>query len=140
MVTHPLAARITAAGVRNRRQSPEEALQCQCATFMRSAVPVPPDGPAWSAVNPIPGKRTVAQGKRAKDMGLRAGVDDWFLLWRGTYIGIEFKAKRGSESDAQKLWAADLAALGFRRYVVRSLDELVAALNAEGVPVRAKVW
>jgi hypothetical protein len=38
------------------------------------------------------------------------------------------------------MWAADLAALGFRRYVVRSLDELVAVLKAEGVPARAKVW
>jgi hypothetical protein len=138
-VTHPLAARITAAGVRNRRQSPEEALQRQCTDFMRSCVPLPPDGPAWSSVNPIPSKTKAAAGI-SKAMGLRAGVDDWFLLWRGTYIGIEFKAKRGSESDAQKLWAADLAALGFRRYVVRSLDELVAALKAEEVPVRAKVW
>jgi hypothetical protein len=137
---HPLAARITAAGVRKPRQSPEEALQCLCATFMRSCVPPPPDGPLWSAVNPIPGKRTPAQGKRAKDMGLRAGVDDWFVLWRGSYVGIEFKVKHGRQSDAQDGWAADLAALGFRRYVVRSLDELVAVLEREGVPHRARAW
>ena len=137
-MVHPLADRITAAG--KRRQNPEEALQCQCATFMRSCVPSPPGGPLWSACNPIPGKRTAAQGARAKAMGLRAGVDDWFLLWRGAYIGVEFKAKRGSQSDAQKAWAADMQAGGFRRYIVRTLDELVAVLDAEGVPHRAVSW
>lgn len=118
------------------RRNPEEALQGAAATFMRLCVPPPPHGPLWSAVNPIPGKRTAAQGKRAKVMGLRAGVDDWIMVWRGGYVGIEWKAGRGTTSDAQDAWHLDVDLAGGRWFVCRSLDDLREVLRELGVPTR----
>ena len=135
-MTHPLAAYLTAKGVRKPRQRPEENIQTAAAAWMRLCVPPPPVGPAWSACNPLPGKRTKAQGARAKAMGLRAGVDDWFLLWRGGYYGIEWKAGRGSTSEAQDEWHRDVELCGCRWAVARSVDDLRAILRAWGMPTR----
>jgi hypothetical protein len=132
-MVHPLAARITAAG--KRRQRPEEALQRAATDWMRLCVPPPPAGPAWSAVNPIPGKTKAAAGT-SKAMGMRPGVDDWFMVWRGQYIGLEWKAAKGRQSEAQSAWEYDVEAAGGKRFVCRSIDDLREVLALLGVPTR----
>ncbi len=53
----------------------EESLQRTVADYLALCVPVPPAGPWWTAVNPIPAKSRAAAGI-SKAMGLKAGTPD----------------------------------------------------------------
>jgi hypothetical protein len=47
---------------------------------------------------------------------------------------VELKAATGDLSPAQRTWHATMAALGHRGSVCRSIEDMQAALEAEGVP------
>lgn len=115
---------------RKRIARPEIRLQKDCAKFMRAA---PVAGLFWTAINPIPGSNAHL-GKIAKDMGLLAGVPDWLLIWEVTPFFIEFKATKGHPDKNQRQLHAVLAEQMVKVWIVRSLDELKAALKAHGVP------
>lgn len=85
---------------------------------------------------PNGGYRTPAQAGAFRAMGVRAGVPD-LIVWApgGKSFGVELKAGRGTESDAQVLWRSTLETLGHRVYVCFSLDEVEAVLRLEGVPM-----
>lgn len=84
---------------------------------------------------PNGGYRTPAQAGAFRAMGVRSGVPD-LIVWtpEGHSFGIELKAGRGKESDAQVLFRSTLESLGHRVYVCWSLDEVEAALRLERVP------
>jgi hypothetical protein len=84
---------------------------------------------------PNGGWRTPAEAGIFRAMGVRRGVPD-LLLWTpgGKSFGVELKAGRGKESDAQALWRSTLETLGHRVYVCWSIDEVEAVLRLEGVP------
>jgi predicted RecB family endonuclease len=46
-----------------------------------------------------------ATAGRLKAEGVMPGVADIVIVWQGRAIAIELKAKRGSQSPAQKAWA-----------------------------------
>jgi hypothetical protein len=79
--------------------------------------------------------RTPAEAGIAKALGQRAGVPD-LLVWLpgGRSFGVELKAGKRLLSPAQQAWHATMAALGHRVAVCRSLEDVQAALVAEGVP------
>ncbi len=52
----------------------EESLQRTVTDYLTLCAPAPPDGPWWTAVNPIPAKSRAAAGS-SKAMGLKAGRD-----------------------------------------------------------------
>ena len=81
------------------------------------------------------GRRSKAEAGIFRALGVRAGVPD-LLIWAdgGHCFGVELKAGAGKLSPAQTFWHATVTALGHRVYVVRSLDEMEAALRAESVP------
>lgn len=89
---------------------------------------------------PNGGYRTPAQAGAFKAMGVRSGVPD-LIVWtdHGKSFGLELKAGRGKESDAQVLWRSTLESLGHRVYVCWSLDEVEAVLRLEGVPPVGKM-
>jgi hypothetical protein len=89
---------------------------------------------------PNGGYRTKAQAGAFKAMGVRSGVPD-LIVWtdRGHSFGIELKAGKGTESDAQVLWRSTLESLGHRVYVAWSVDEVEAVLRLEQVPAVGKL-
>lgn len=120
---------------RARMRSPEQGLQRVCVNVLASFCPPPPEGPAWTAVNPIPAKSKAAAGL-SKAMGMRAGWPDLQLIFRGRAITIEMKAEDGRLSDAQKERKVEIEAAGGLWFEVRSLKEFVGVLDALGVPCK----
>ena len=74
--------------------------------------------------------RTRAQqeraGKRAKDMGVTAGVADLILLYPGRHgehaLCIEMKSCRGTQEPSQKEWQKAVEARGYRYEICKSLQ------------------
>lgn len=119
--------------------SPEQALQRSAVDYLTRFVPEPPDGPAWTAVNPVPSKTKAVAGQ-SKEMGLLRGWPDMEFAWKdGRSFHIEFKAGTGSLSPEQRGVHHWLHELGHSVHVVRDLGEFVEALAFEGVPVRGEV-
>lgn len=79
--------------------------------------------------------RSAATAGRLKGMGLVAGVPD-LLIWAPfeKHFQIELKAGRRGPTPAQLDWAARMADMGIEVRVCRSVDEVEAALRAEGIP------
>jgi hypothetical protein len=84
--------------------------------------------------------RTPGVAGRLKAMGTIPGVPD-LLVWlpESMSFGIELKAGKGRLSADQVQWHSTLSSLGHRVYVCRSIDEVEAALRAEGVPAIGKL-
>lgn len=79
------------------------------------------------------GARTKAEAGVGKALGVRAGAWDLVVWHAKGGFGFEFKAKAGSVSGTQREFHARLARFGWRTYVVKSIDEFRAALEAEGI-------
>lgn len=126
---------------------PEQDLQKAAVQFLTAAVPPPPSGPLWFAPDagiPLP-SRTEEQRKHAariggirKAMGVRPGIADLVFLRTPPFV-VEFKTGDGRMSKEQRDIAAALNLMGINTHVVRSIDQLVTVLEAEGVPMRAEV-
>ncbi len=115
----------------------EQSLQRTVVDYFALCVPVPPAGPWWTAVNPIPAKSRAAAGI-SKAMGLRAGTPDIVLCWRGRLVGIELKAGRGRVSLAQIETHDAITLAGGVVATCRTLDDVAALLATLGVPSRAR--
>ena len=101
----------------------EESLQRTVADYLAWCVPAPPDGPWWTAVNPVPAKSRAAAGV-SKAMGLKTGTPDIVLCWKGHFVGIELKAGRGRVSPAQVETHNAITLAGGVVTTCRSLDEV----------------
>lgn len=79
------------------------------------------------------GARTSAtQGRILKAEGMLAGVADILLLVaRGGhgFLALEFKTKKGQQSDAQRVWQRECENNGNKYVVVRSVEEAIAAVE-----------
>jgi hypothetical protein len=72
------------------------------------------------------------QGRR----GVRAGLPDWQIIWRGENIYIECKSLRGIASPAQRQIRDELLAAGVKFWwLVRSVPAFFMALHLSGVPL-----
>lgn len=121
---------------RRPRKAPEAALQRACVEILDRFVPAPPDGPAWTAVNPVPAKSRAVAGL-SKALGMRAGWPDLQLIWRGRAVTIEMKAgKDGRLSDAQKKLRTEITLAGGLWHEVRSVDEFLDFLDVLAIPHR----
>ncbi|HYF35507.1 MAG TPA: hypothetical protein VD994_09480, partial [Prosthecobacter sp.] len=118
------------------RRTEEQSLQRVCVQWLKACVPGPRfGGPAITAVNPIPAKSKAAAGI-SKAMGLRAGVHDFVMCWKGRFIGIEIKPPKGVLSAEQKVFHEDVTLAGGLSHTVRSLEELRDLFAVLGVPTR----
>lgn len=123
------------------RSRPEQELQKAVVRLLTAVVPPPPAGPFWFAPDAgvqAGGEHAARIGGIRKAMGVRAGVPDIVVLCRRPFC-IELKTETGRASAEQKAVAADLALLGIDTHIVRSIDQLVTVLQAEGVPMRGRV-
>lgn len=118
-----------------KRQSPEEQIQRAMVQWLNLCVPPPPDGPYWTAVNPVPAK-SVAVAGISKALGMKAGVPDFVFCIAGRFVGIEVKPPKKYLSPAQKQAHDAITLSKGLVFVARSVDELEGFLRGLGVPLR----
>lgn len=119
-----------------KRDTPEQILQRQCVQWLELACPPPPEGPTWTAVNPVPAKSMIV-AKLSKALGMRAGWPDLILVHRGRAICIELKAKGGGRSRAQRELHEALTLAGAVVATISSFDDFVAFVTTLGMTRRA---
>lgn len=118
-----------------RRKSPERQLQTTVAEYLHRALKPPT---IWTAF-PAGGGGKV-RGAFLKAMGLQAGWPDIIVIDRGpNVIGIELKAKTGTQSPAQKMIARAFAEVQAWYILCRTVDEVERALRFCKVPLHASV-
>ena len=71
--------------------------------------------------------------------GMVCGIPDLMVVHQGNAIGIELKTAAGRLSPVQKVTHADLNRAGVPVIVARSLEQVVAGLEAHGVELREAV-
>lgn len=89
---------------------------------------------------PNGGYRRKAEAGVFRALGVKTGVPD-LLVWLpgGRHVQIELKAAGGKLSDRQAEWIVGIHKFGVTVHVCRSLDEVMAVLEREGVPRLAQV-
>ena len=118
-----------------KRASPEEQIQREMVEWLGWAVAPPPNGPWWTAVNPIPAK-SVAVAGISKALGLKAGTPDFVFCIKGRFVGIEVKPPKKYLSRAQQDAHTAITLSKGLVFVARSVDDLEGFLRGLGVPLR----
>jgi hypothetical protein len=108
-------------------------VQFPCIDFLRRCVPPAPDGPAWTAINPVPAKSKIVAAL-CKKLGMNAGWMDLLMIFNGRPILVEFKAGGGSLSKSQVERSDEIKAAGGIVHECRSLDEFLEILDFHGIP------
>lgn len=117
------------------RAHEEDDLQRAVMQFLDLALPA--DGIAYAVPNG--GKRSPRTAARFKGMGLKAGIPDIAVIYRGRAAFVELKAKRGVMSVAQKAMQRRLIYCGAEVCLCRSVADVEASLRECGIPLRARV-
>lgn len=98
---------------------------------------LPPDA-YWTAIDQ--GRASSRRiGELRKKRGIKSGIPDWLIVWRGVTLWIERKISR-AESELktnQRLAAERLQANGHRWARANDTFEVEAALRAAGIPLSA---
>jgi hypothetical protein len=91
------------------------------------------------------GKLSKSMAGKLKAKGMKAGMPDILIfsthriIANRTYshvVGLELKVKGNTTTAKQRETHAALQAVGVRVYLVRSLNDVVMALNEAGIPYR----
>ncbi|WP_300379588.1 VRR-NUC domain-containing protein [Henriciella sp.] len=123
--------------------------QIQCAIVDLLEVALPADATFWAVPNGEKrgGKKINVKGKlvplsaiRLKKEGVKPGVADIHILWRGCLVCLEVKTGAGRQSKSQKEWADAITTSGGVYHIVRSVDDargflagLIPTFKAQGV-------
>jgi hypothetical protein len=95
----------------------------------------------WSSLENKP--RTALSGIFQKRRGVRSGLPDVLVMYRGTggtiVIFIELKSPRGRVSPVQQQVRAEMLRTGVRWHLARSARAALTCLYREGVPF-CKAW
>ena len=113
----------------------ESQIQRAVVNFLRWALP---DDAAFYSI-PNEGQRGRKAVARLVGMGLRAGMPDLGLCYKGRTIFIELKTPVGRLSPSQRQMHRKLIASGAEVLVLRSLEGVVNALMEMGVPLKARL-
>lgn len=108
----------------------EADLHRQVCDYLDLCLPTPD---AWYTTFPADG------GSLRGRIGLKRGVPDILIIYRGSAFWIELKTARGRISDHQVLTAHKLGEAGYGPALARSLDDVVEAIGRWGIPVRGKL-
>jgi hypothetical protein len=96
----------------------------------------PPEGPYWCAVNPVPNKSLTAALK-SKQMGMKAGIADLLLVWKGRAIALELHAEKGRPSPAQEQFKREWMLAGGVHAYLYSFRDFVLFVDMLDLPMRA---
>jgi hypothetical protein len=110
---------------------PEDILQQAAAVYLGAVLPM---DAFYTAVDKA-GKRTAIQGARLKARGLKSGVPDILLWWRGIGYAIELKASAGQLTDSQRATLPAMQRAGVQVVVCRSIVEIHRALEVWAIPL-----
>lgn len=121
--------------VLRRREQPEQALHRSIAQLLERVLPA---DAFWFHV-PNGGKRNKIEAGILKALGVRAGVPDILILFRGRLYCLELKAPGGKLSVHQKTTIARMEAAGAQIAVARSIDDVVRELGVWGVTPGVRV-
>ena len=110
---------------------PEDRIQISILEYLEAVAP----HVLFFAV-PNEGRRSWTAAARHKLLGMVAGVPDLVLVHDGHALFFEVKAPDGRLRPAQKLFLETAAKAGAKTAVVRSIDDVRAALKAWGIPTR----
>ena len=77
--------------------------------------------------------RSPRTGARLKAAGVRAGAPDILILYQGRALGLELKAAKGRQNDAQRLTERDWIRAGGDYRVATGIDEALAVLRGWGI-------
>jgi hypothetical protein len=116
-----------------RRGHPEDELQRSVVQFLRVALP--DDAIAYAVPNG--GQRHSKAAARLVGLGVRAGIPDLAIVWRGHALFVELKAARGTLSAVQRQMIDKLHVCGAMVAVCKSLECVEGSLREMGVPLRA---
>ncbi len=122
-----------------RRKHPEDDLHITVAQYLGVERNVAlPDDAVWTTIEPG-GKRGKREAGRLKSKGLKPGLPDIIVLYRGQLICFELKAPGGTLSKVQKAMHTQLTLAGAFVYpgVVTRLEQVEGFLRGAGVPLRA---
>lgn len=117
-----------------KRATPEQDMQRTVAAYLDWALP---SDAVWTAINPIPAKTKAAAGI-SKAMGLKAGILDILIVWRGAPYFIELKAKGGKVSPVQLDVINRLSSAGASCAVCHSPEAVIGHLIEWGLPLKAR--
>ncbi len=107
------------------RNRPEEVLQRATARYLDLALP---DDAVWFHC-PSGGARSKAEAGIFKAMGVKPGIPDIIVIYRGRMIAIELKAARGRSSPAQKDMHERLRAAGAYVYTTKRIEDVEIILR-----------
>lgn len=116
-----------------RRNRPEQALQIATASYLDLALP---EDAVWFHP-PNGGARSKAEAGIFKAMGVKAGVPDIIIIWRGRVIAIELKAPNGRLSTAQKDMHAYLTQAGAFVYTATDVAGVEGYLRGHDIALQA---
>lgn len=109
----------------------EDAFHVTVAEFLDLALP----GDAFWSTVPAGGGGAI-RGAQLKRKGYKAGTPDIIICWHGLAHFLELKAKRGVVSGNQKFIRGVLLRAGCRWACARTLEQVMDALAAWGIPTR----
>ena len=120
-----------------RRQHPEDDFHVTVAQYLGVERNVAlPDDAVWTTIEPG-GKRGKREAGRLKAKGLKPGLPDIIVIYRGQLICFELKAPGGALSKAQKAMHAQLVEAGALIHTVKRVEEAEGFLRGAGVPLKA---
>lgn len=114
---------------------PEQRLHNVVADFLNVALP---RDAWWTTVGHGGFALDARTGARMKRAGMKAGVPDILVVYRGRAHFLELKAPKGKPSAEQRKVAHDLGQAGATWSVVRSIEDVIQELMICGVPVYAR--
>jgi len=117
---------------------PEADLQRQIVSLLR--VVLPKGAIIHHAANEITESGRQARIRQAirTGMGVHAGFSDLVVLSEGRVLFLEVKGPRGRLEPAQVAFRDSVQAQGFPWALVRSLEDVLAALKAHGFATRLR--
>ena len=141
----PLSAAVESPAVRRRRESQRQEWTEQTKLAEVLDEYLDPADTFWTSLENKPLSRL--SGIFQKRRGVRSGLPDVLVIWRGKPIFVELKSRAGIASKAQKQISAKLRPSGADWWLARSARAALMALHLSGVvfgrkwkPPRLKPW
>jgi hypothetical protein len=117
------------------RRHDEDTFQKQVCQYLRWSLPAD----ALYFAIPNGSQRHSKAAARLVGQGVRAGIPDLCVVYRGRAIFIELKTARGVLSEAQRQMHRKLGYCGCTVLVSRSLEGVETSLRELGLPLRGSV-
>jgi hypothetical protein len=126
---------ITEWGAAKPRQHLEDDLQAKVCTMLKWGLPA--DATFWAVPNG--GLRHKLEAARMSRLGVRAGVADLHIVYRGRLYCLELKSPTGQLSASQAQMIRKLEDCDVPTAVIRNEEDVVLALKAWRVPFSVRL-